>query len=88
MGNVEKSKDNVRKCICIKCPSYSFACKIKAIPESAVNMLKGDIANAEHMEGLFCAFGKSKCIEEQKGCICPECDVYKENGLNNVYFCL
>ncbi|MDK2831757.1 MAG: hypothetical protein PWQ75_1509 [Methanolobus sp.] len=88
MGSVKKSKDNLSKCICIKCPSYSFACKMKAIPESAINILKGDIENAEHIEGLFCAFGKSKCIEEKKGCICPDCEVYKENMLNEMYFCL
>lgn len=88
MGNVEKSKENMSKCMCIKCPSYSFACKVKAIPNTMMNMVKGDIDKVEHMEGLFCAFEKSKCIDEEKGCMCAECEVYKENNLTNMYYCI
>ena len=88
MGSVEKSKENLSKCICMKCPSYSFACKMKAMPKNVMSMMKGDISKVEHMEGLFCSFGKSKCITEEKGCICGDCEVYKENNLTNSYYCL
>ncbi|OEU41463.1 hypothetical protein BGV40_14755 [Methanosarcina sp. Ant1] len=87
MGNVTKSKENLKKCICIKCPSYTFACKVKAIPGGIADMLKRDISEVEHMEGMFCAFGQSKCITDDKGCICGDCDVYKENNLDKFSYC-
>lgn len=88
MGKVERTKENVSKCICMKCPSYSFACKLKGMPKNMLTMIKGDIDKIEHMEGLFCAFEKSKCIDEPKGCICVDCQIYKENDLENMYYCL
>lgn len=88
MRNVAKSKENLKKCRCIKCPSYTFACKVKAVPQGIVDMLKQDISEVEHMEGMFCAFGKSNCITDEKGCVCPTCEVYKENELDKSYYCL
>lgn len=40
-------------------------------------------------ELAFCfpTIGKSKCITEEKGCICAGCPVTKKMGLKNVYFC-
>ncbi|WP_406661285.1 DUF2769 domain-containing protein [Methanolobus sp. ZRKC3] len=72
----------------MKCPSYSFGCKMKSMPKNMMTMVKGDIDKVEHLEGVFCAFEKSNCITEEKGCICGNCDVYKENELTNMYFCL
>jgi hypothetical protein len=51
-------------------------------------MLKKDISKEEHMEMMFCAFGKSKCITEEKGCNCPSCEVHKENKLDKMYYCI
>ncbi len=87
MGKVEKTKDNLKKCLCIKYPSYSFACKVKAMPKGIVEMLKKDISDVKHMEGMFCAFGQSECITEEKGCLCITCEVHKNNNLANSYFC-
>lgn len=40
--------------------------------------------------GGFCfmSIGKSKCISEEKGCICGGCPVYEKMGLKNLYYCL
>jgi len=62
MNVVAKTKENFNKCKCAKCPSYTFGCKIKATPEHIADMLKQDISNEKHIELMFCAFGKSKCI--------------------------
>lgn len=70
MSVVAKTKSNLKKCMCVKCPTYSFACKIKAIPEGISDMLKRDISEEKHMEMIFCVFESSKCIKEEKGCIC------------------
>lgn len=40
MGTVVKTKYNLKKCVCVKCPMYSLACKIKAIPEGIAYMFK------------------------------------------------
>lgn len=30
---------------------------------------------------------KSKCILEEKECICGKCEVFKENNLDKSYYC-
>lgn len=88
MGTVAKTKSNLKKCICMKCPSYTFACKIKEIPSNISDMLKMDISDVKHAEVMFCAFEASKCIKEEKGCNCPSCAVHAENMLDKTYYCL
>jgi len=36
----------------------------------------------------YCLTGKSKCIKEKKGCICPDCPVTKKMGLKWGYYCI
>jgi Protein of unknown function (DUF2769) len=31
--------------------------------------------------------GKSTCIKEEQGCLCPGCPVLEEEGFAHVYFC-
>ncbi|GAJ05980.1 unnamed protein product [marine sediment metagenome] len=40
-------------------------------------------------QGGFCfpTIGKSKCITEEKGCICGGCPVTEKMGLKHIYFC-
>ena len=52
-----------------------------------MRMIEG-IDNLEHFEGMFCAYGTSNCIAEDKGCLCSNCDVFRENSLNRSEFCL
>lgn len=35
----------------------------------------------------YCLVGKSNCIKEKKGCICPECPVTKKMELKWGYYC-
>ncbi|MCQ6963409.1 DUF2769 domain-containing protein [Methanolobus chelungpuianus] len=88
MGKVEKSIDNIHKCLCRKCPTYRTAYEQKSKPEDMTRMIEGDTSDAGSLEGVFCASGKSRFIEERKGCICGSCQVYKENGLSSGYYCL
>lgn len=39
-------------------------------------------------KGGFCLVGKSNCIKEKKGCICPDCPVTKKMGLKWGYYCV
>ena len=36
----------------------------------------------------YCLLGKSTCITEKKGCICPDCPVTKKMGLKWGYYCI
>ena len=86
MGNVPKTIENMRKCICKRCPSYTFACKIKSMPANVMDLIKG-IDKTDHHEGLYCAYEKSRCIDEEKGCICGKCVLTTEYGLDKKYYC-
>jgi hypothetical protein len=41
-------------------------------------------------QGGFCSssIGKSKCILEEKGCICGGCPVYDKMKLSHMYYCI
>ena len=42
----------------------------------------------EEKQLLFCALGKSNgCINEEKGCTCPQCPITPEMGLKNEFYC-
>ena len=41
MSQVEKTKENLEMCNCLKCPSYTTSCKIKEVPHNFVDMIKG-----------------------------------------------
>lgn len=86
-GPVEKSQINLGLCICRQCPSYSFFCKVKELPINMANLVE-DISKEHHVESLFCAVGKSQCIEHEKICICSECKVHKSYELTEGYYCV
>lgn len=87
MHTVARTSDNLEKCRCSDCPSYTAGCKIKNYPINMVKLVEG-IENVDHYEKMFCAFGKSDCIHEDKGCLCEYCEVYAENCLSRDEFCL
>lgn len=39
-------------------------------------------------KGGFCLVGRSDCITEKKGCICPDCPVTKKMRLKWGYYCI
>ena len=87
MGQVARTPENLKKCMCMSCPSYTLGCKLKAMPKNMKTKLTGTIGEVEHFEGLFCTFGKSKCIKKLTECICEKCPVYLENNLTNYGYC-
>ena len=87
MSTVTRTKENLKKCQCMKCPTYTFMCKMKSMPSNIMAMM-GDIGKKDHMEAMYCAFDKSKCIDEEKGCICMTCELFKEYNLDKAYYCL
>ena len=87
MSEVARTKENLEHCRCMDCPSYTLGCKIKNMPGN-VYKLMGELEDVDHFEAMYCAFEKSRCIEEDRGCLCPECPVYAEYDLNRDDYCL
>lgn len=48
-------------------------------------LMQSDDPKPVDYPGMYCANGKAECedIETEKNCLCPECMVYKEHGLEN-----
>ncbi len=87
MQTVERTSENLKKCKCMDCPSYTMECKLKNYPANLFKLVEG-VENIEHYEKMFCAFGKSNCIHHDKGCLCEECQVFTENCLSRDEFCM
>ena len=45
------------------------------------------IDKTDNLEGMYCAYEKSRCIEEEKGCVCGKCALTAEYGLDKMYYC-
>ena len=87
MKKVARTKENLERCQCMDCPSYSLTCKIKAMPANVFKLMK-NLDTADHFEGMFCAYEKSHCISHSKGCLCVTCEVFREYDLSRQSFCL
>lgn len=87
MERIPKNKESLKKCRCMKCPSYNFACKLKSIPGNVILKI-GKMDSKIHAEAMFCVYEPSDCINDERGCLCPECDLYKEYDLKGKYFCV
>jgi hypothetical protein len=68
----QKKQMVLQMCTCEGCPSY------KDCSQEGGEKEKG-----------FCfpTIGKSKCITEEKGCICGSCPVTAKMGLKHGYYC-
>ncbi len=85
-NNVSRTKENLDKCLCMTCPSYIFFCKMKSMPANVLLMMS--MEKKIYAEAMFCAYGSSsQCVGEEKGCVCSNCEVFKENKLGKGYFC-
>ncbi|MBR5599134.1 MAG: DUF2769 domain-containing protein, partial [Alphaproteobacteria bacterium] len=73
---VEKNVENIRNCLCFNCPSYTRWCKNKNNVDDMCDDIS--IENIDHLEVMFCAFDKSECIKEHRGCLCDKCSVHKK----------
>ncbi len=42
----------------------------------------------EEIAWCLAASGKSGCIAEEQGCLCPGCPVLEKEGFTHVYYCI
>jgi len=87
MSTVPKTKENVKKCMCTKCPSYTLICKVKSVPDK-VSVNFSHLEFKSHAEVMFCAYEPSRCIEKEKGCLCESCELFREYELEKSFFCI
>lgn len=84
---VEKSLENIEKCLCMQCPSYTYHCKMKNAAENFLQLMENFQQN-EHYEKLFCAYEPSNCLRQRYGCLCSVCEVSKKYHLRKQSYCL
>ena len=90
---IEFTRENITKCLCPQCPvqaeSECAQTKMKMLQES----MRGMSPEPSDVPGVYCATGTATCsdLNPTKMCNCPNCDVFKENNLEqgepNGYFC-
>lgn len=84
---VERSMENLDKCLCMKCISYTGHCKMKNAPENFLKLLE-NYKETNHYEKMYCAYEQSQCIKEMQNCLCSKCNVYHKYKLKKSYYCL
>ncbi|MCL2673539.1 MAG: DUF2769 domain-containing protein [Alphaproteobacteria bacterium] len=83
MSKVKKSEKNVSMCKCMECPTYTKECKAKFMAQKS----QGVSEKSNGMEDLYCAFGRSGLIKENKGCLCGTCPVRDMYTLSGGAYC-
>lgn len=84
---VARTKENLKKCLCMRCPSYTAECKLRNLPYNLYHMVE-NLKDTNHFEGMFCAFEKSSCIIKDKGCLCQDCTIHSQYQLKNNDYCI
>ena len=52
METVLRTQENMKKCLCSECPSYTTKCKIKNYPINMMKLVEG-LENIDHFEKMF-----------------------------------
>ena len=52
METVLRTSENMKKCLCSECPSYTTMCKIKNYPINIMKLAEG-LDNIDHFENSF-----------------------------------
>ncbi|MBK5243842.1 MAG: DUF2769 domain-containing protein [Eubacteriaceae bacterium] len=44
------------------------------------------LSTTSKSEAMFCAFEPSHCIDEIKGCLCADCEMFRVNGMYSEFY--
>lgn len=83
--NIPYIKENIIRCLCPTCPVQQNSICTREKMLNIQEILQGDKEpQADDFPGLYCGNGEASCddIDTNKDCVCPDCAVYKENGLD------
>lgn len=83
MKNVDFNKENIRECLCPRCPVQAK----NICPHDKLIKLqshKEPMPNPEDVPGLYCSTGKATCegLDPTKMCQCSKCEIWKEHNLS------
>ena len=97
MPQFDLTIDNVKKCLCHKCPVQKGVTCVREKMDIVIEMMgkkKPYIMPAEgDIPGVYCIIGAATCegLDVSQSCICDGCRVWLENKLDegqpSGYFC-
>jgi hypothetical protein len=61
--------------------------KVPDTPENGDRCICGECPSYPKERSLFCATGKSEKPVVKRGCVCNDCQVFKEYSLQDGYYC-
>lgn len=83
-ANIPYIKENIIRCLCPTCPvQENSACAKEKLMNFQELLQSEEDLKPEDYPGMYCANGKAVCvdIDTDQNCVCPDCAVYKEKGL-------
>ncbi len=98
MAKVDFNMDNIKKCLCVKCPVQAKSECVKKKAEMGMKMMENQgnikmMPKAEDVPGMYCSTGRAVCvdIDTKQMCICGTCPIWGEyklaGGKPMGYFC-
>lgn len=98
MGKIEFSMENIKQCLCSKCPVQIESQCVKDKQKIMLLITQQDLdspmrMDSERVPGVYCSTGKAICkdIDTEKVCKCNECPIWNEYALKDSlprrYFC-
>lgn len=92
---IEFNRENIEKCLCIKCKVQS---KSQCIKDKVILLQEKALSSAlvepKEFPSLHCASGKEQCndLHVKENCMCLDCPIWKDNeleyGAPGYYFCI
>lgn len=81
------TRPNAKKCICWKCPVQADSECIEKNAEKMGEVMTTNFFEPDIIPGLYCSSGVAFCkdIDTSRPCICPECPVFIEYGLEKCH---
>jgi len=89
--------DNIKKCMCPKCPvqadSKCAKDKLNSLTKELGSIQEGGVPEPQNVPGIYCSTGKATCqdLNPEEQCICYTCAIWKEyklgDGTPSMYFC-
>ncbi len=97
--SIDFSMENIKKCLCMRCPVQMESQCVKDKEKIMILMTQQDLdspmrMDEERVPGLYCSTGKAICkdINTHQICRCNECSVWMGNRLDkketSKYFCI
>lgn len=96
-SKVPYTVENIKKCMCPKCPvqadSKCAKDKLNSLTKEIESAREGEVPEPQDVPGVYCSTGKAACqdLNPEEQCICYTCAVWKEHNLGDgtpsMYFC-